>query len=365
MQEALDQFLLRHITHAPVAKVVAEFLALGVGVSFFLTRWISRLPFEKSFWGPATCPHCDARIAWYDQIPILSFCWLRGCCRCCRAAIPRQLLGIEICTPLLFASLTVTMLHWGGQSNTDSGSIDWIHYRVLYHLTLVTLLIAATAIDLDYYIIPDEITIPGMIIGVVGATWGSNLQLVPVWIDWNNLYLVIEGAYIPAWIKEHGHLHGLAWSLAGLITGAGITWIVRATGRLLLGVEAMGFGDVTLMAMIGSFLGWQPVIFAFLLAPLCGMILGPVLQFTVGRIAIPFGPYLSAGAILVLFTWKHLWEPSRSIFGHAPSLALLAGCSLGGLVGLLALLRLYRAIPIPTRHNSEKSVNHDSTPPTT
>ena len=117
----------------------------------------------------------------------------------------------------------------------------------------------------------------------------------------------------------------------------------------------MGFGDVTLMAMIGSFLGWQPVIIVFLLAPLCGMILGPLLQFTVGRIAIPFGPYLSAGAILVLFTWKQIWESSRTIFGHAPSLAVLAGCSLGGVVGLLALLRLYRAIPIPARHHTEKT----------
>lgn len=362
MLESLDKFLVRHITNAPVGEVVALFVPLGLIVSVFLTRWVARMPFETSFWRPASCLECNGRLAWYEQIPILSFLWLRGRCRHCGKPISLQWLAIELFTPLLFGGLALVTLRYGGQSNTDSGHIDWLQYRILYHLTLVALLIAATSIDLDYYIIPDEITVPGMIIGVVGATWGSNMQLIPVWIDWNDLMWQSQGAYIPEWIKQHGHLHGLAWSLAGLVTGAAITWIVRATGRLLLGVEAMGFGDVTLMAMIGSFLGWQAVIFAFMLAPLCGMVLGPLLQFAAGRIAVPFGPYLSAGAILVLFTWKWLWEPSRTIFGHPASLALLGGCALGGLIGLLALLRLYRGIPIPARHAKGRDSSEKASP---
>lgn len=349
MIDAIDRFLVEHISHATVGKRIAVFVPLGLLVSYWLTRWISRLPHERSLWKPDCCDSCEKRLAWYDRLPIVSYLGLRGRCRHCHAAIPGWTPFVEAGTPLLFTLFAMSVMAWGGQSVNESGHIDWIHYRVFYHLMLITLLIAATVIDLDYYIIPDEITIPGMLIGVIGATYGENLQLVPLWIDWNSIYWQIHGPFIPEWMKNHGHLHGLAWSLCGLIVGGGLTWTVRGAARLILGVEAMGFGDVTLMAMIGSFMGWQPIVFVFLLAPLCGMIIGPLLQFAAGRIAVPFGPYLSASAIVVLFTWKWLWEPSRTIFGHPESLALLAGISLGGLMGLLLLLRLYKAIPTPAR----------------
>lgn len=223
---------------------------------------------------------------------------------------------------------------------------EWWHARIIYHLVLMTLLVAATVTDVRDYLVPDAITIPGMLIGLVGAAVSGHFQIVHLWIDWNVEVPGLMDAYVPDWLARHPHLHGLAWSAAGLAAGGGITWILRAVSSFLLRQQALGLGDVTLMAMIGSFLGWQPVVFVFLLAPLCGLAMGLAVGLVTGRTFFPYGPYLAAAAVLVLFTWKWLWTPTRLIFGHLPSLALLGGVALGGLVLLLVLLRLYRAIPI-------------------
>jgi leader peptidase (prepilin peptidase)/N-methyltransferase len=132
----------------------------------------------------------------------------------------------------------------------------WRHGRIVYHGILLWLLLVATITDLRDYVIPDQITIPGVLIGILAATASGDLQMMHLWMDWNQAVPNFQGAYIPDWIKQHHHLHGLAWSMAGLAMGGGLTWIVRGTSSLILGRQALGFGDVTLMAMIGSFLGW-------------------------------------------------------------------------------------------------------------
>lgn len=221
--------------------------------------------------------------------------------------------------------------------------------RVGYHLALIALLIVATAVDLDSYLIPDSITISGIVIGVGAAAAVGELQLIHLWVDWNAPLVELWGPYIPEWIRGHPHLHGLAWSLTGLGVGAGITWGVRGLSSLILGREALGFGDVTLMGMIGSFLGWQPVLFVFLLAPFCGLIAGLAVKLLSNRPYVPYGPYLSGAAVLVLFTWRWLWQPTKSIFGDGQSLLLLGGAALAALIVLLLLLRFYRLIPGKSR----------------
>ncbi len=249
---------------------------------------------------------------------------------------------------LVFAGLVLAVIGGECQSLPEGGSIDWAQWRLLYHYVLIALLVAAATIDFDQYIIPDQITIPGVIIGTGVATCLGNMQLMHVWVDWNQLD-PIDGAYIPQWIKLHPHWHGFVFSVAGLVTGGGITWLARLISRWMLGMEALGFGDVTLMAMIGSFLGWQPMVFVFLLAPVGGTVVAMTLWLTRARHAMPYGPYLSAAAIVVLFLWRWLWIPTREVFGHWPTLIGLAlGVSLGMAV-LLGLLRLYRAIPVETR----------------
>jgi len=145
----------------------------------------------------------------------------------------------------------------------------------------------------------------------------------------------------------------LAFSLAGLVAGAGITWLARFVSQAVLGVEALGFGDVTLMAMIGSFVGWQPVVFVFLLAPACGIALAVANRLTRAKRILPYGPFLAAATVIVLFEWRWLWEPTKYIFGHWPTLVGLVAVVIFGMAGLLGLLRLYRAIPVE-RHRGER-----------
>ena len=229
----------------------------------------------------------------------------------------------------------------------------WRYGRIVYHAILLWLLLAATITDFRDYIIPDQITLPGILIGLGAAAASGDLQMMHLWIDWNQEH-PIHGPYIPEWIKQHQHWHGLAWSLAGLSVGAGLTWIVRWTSAVILGRQALGFGDVTLMAMIGSFIGWQPVVCVFLLAPLCGIILAFLTWIFTGRGFIPYGPYLALATVVVLFTWRWIWEPAKWTLGDRQSLMILGTAAVVSLVILLGLLRFYWSIPVGKTGRSQK-----------
>lgn len=242
---------------------------------------------------------------------------------------------------------------------------QWRWGRIIFHGLLLILLLAATWIDLRHYEIPDEITMAGMLLGIVLATFSGDLQLIHLWIDWNPVAEPLHGgdAVIPEWIRAHRHWHGLAWSTAGLACGGGLTWLVRYVSGLVLGREALGLGDVTLMAMIGSFVGWQAVLFIFLLAPFCGLLVGLVARAIANRPYVPYGPFLSAATVVVLFGWRWIWlfptgdQPGRwavrNLFGDGVSLAILGGTALGALCLLLGLVRLYGRIPVSGRGRNE------------
>ena len=250
----------------------------------------------------------------------------------------------------LFALATFLIVFLEAQRIDEvTPDVAWRYGRLIAHLGLLTLLIAATATDLREYIIPDQITIPGIALGVLFATASGDVQLIHLWVDWNHPLVALQGPEIPDWLPPHPHWHGLVWSLAGLVTGAGVTWLARGISSFVLGEEAMGFGDVTLMAMIGSFLGWQPMLFVFLLAPFCGLIVGVTAKSLLNRPYIPYGPYLSAAAIVVMLSWRWIWswEPTprvsiRKLFGDLPSLAILSGASLVLLLVLLGIVRWWR-----------------------
>lgn len=234
----------------------------------------------------------------------------------------------------------------GGQSTPEVQPSGWgMSLRLVYHELMIGLILVATAIDWDGYIIPDQITMPGMLIGCLGAFAFGELQLIHLWVDWSVAIPQISGPYIPAWFDPHRHWHGLAWSLAGLGMGAGLTWLVRASSSWLMGRETLGFGDVTFMAMAGSFLGWQPTVCAFLIAPLLGLLVGVPLKWMTNKSYIPFGPFLGGGVLVVLFGWGPIWFRSRGIFGDWFGLLILAGLASVGFVMLIGLLLLYRNIP--------------------
>ena len=253
----------------------------------------------------------------------------------------------------LFALTTFLIVFLEAQRIDEvTPDVAWRYGRLIAHLGLLTLLIAATATDLREYIIPDQITIPGIVLGVLLATVSGDVQLIHLWVDWNHPLVALQGPEVPDWLPPHPHWHGLAWSLAGLAMGAGVTWLARGISSFVLGEEAMGFGDVTLMAMIGSVLGWQPMLFVFLLAPFCGLIVGVIAKSLLNRPYIPYGPYLSAAAMVVMLSWRWVWswEPTprvsiRKLFGDLPSLAILAGTSLVLLFVLLGIVRWWRGGP--------------------
>jgi leader peptidase (prepilin peptidase)/N-methyltransferase len=264
--------------------------------------------------------------------------------------------------------LTIAVLDVRCQETPEVRPGEWgLLLRPVFQASLVVLLVIATATDLRTYYILDSTTCTGIAIAVVAATLSGDLQMIHLWVDWNQEVPQLRGPYIPEWLANHPHLHGLAWSVAGLLVGGGVTWLARGASALVLGKQALGFGDVTLMAMIGAYLGWQPVLIVFLLAPLCAIVVGLPARLAAGRPYLPYGPFLALAAVLVLFTWRWIWmfevvlsssvrpgEPAetfalRRLFGDWVGLLILGGLVVGGIVLLLGAWRIYLSIPVATR----------------
>jgi prepilin signal peptidase PulO-like enzyme (type II secretory pathway) len=121
------------------------------------------------------------------------------------------------------------------------------------------------------------------------------------------LLLLLSAYTVWVWQADGIRWYSLYTSLVGLAVGGGIVWSVRIVGRYSLGTEAMGFGDVTLMAMIGSFLGWQAAVITFFMAPLSALVVGTVRWLTTGDNRLAFGPYLSFAAVVLVVGWNRLW----------------------------------------------------------
>lgn len=271
--------------------------ALGAVVGSFLNVCIYRIPWQKSvIWPGSHCPHCLTPIAARDNIPVLSWLALRGECRHCGQPIAPRYALVEALVGLLFVATYLTDVVFA----PGSFSGDLLpYYRMAYHLALIVLLLVATFIDYDYQIIPDAVTLPGMLVGV------------------------LFGALVPEIRPEPSTavdvLGGLGVGLLGWAVGGGLTWSFRVVFTKLLGREAMGFGDVTLMAMVGAFLGWQAAVLTFFMAPFFGLAhaVWKLLVYIQKRLRgaqtsdadreIPFGPYLSMAAVALLLSWPWLW----------------------------------------------------------
>jgi leader peptidase (prepilin peptidase)/N-methyltransferase len=277
----------------------------------------------------------------------------------------------------LCAAFTWAVLQWQTQQTPIVRPTEvWHYWRIGHHVVLIALMLAATATDFRDYLIPDAITIPGLVFGVTLATLSGDLQIEHVWVDWNQEQPQLQGPYVPAWLAWHPHWHGLVWSLTGAAAGAGGIWLIRGLSSLALGRETMGFGDVTLAAMLGSFLGWQPIAFVVVLAPLCALgAMGVQVVIRVlrgkprdgadaARPYLPYGPFLCLATYIVLLTWKWIWMfevqfsrttvtgdrlttfAIRRLFGDWVLLLIIAGLMLGGVLILLALRRAYLTIPV-------------------
>jgi len=334
---SIDPWLFTFFTQEPLWLRLLVMGGVGLLLGRLLVLWIPRMDLPENIWQKRDDPaqrRIRSRAAW----------------------------AVQLVTGMLLAGLVFCVIDLKCQATPEEGSGFLIHWRIVFQSLLLVLLVAATVVDLEMYLIPDAITLTGAVIGVGMATAVGQTQLVPLWVDWNQAVPGLAGPYIPGWIQDHPHLHGLAWSLTGLVVGAGITWGVRSLASLLMGREALGFGDVTLMGMIGSFVGWQAIIFVFLLAPLCGIFVGLAVRMLTGRTYVPYGPYLSLAAVIVLFTWTWIWTPTHKIFGDITLLVILTGVSLAGLVVLLGASRLYWLIPVSGVSRGEEPAPERETP---
>lgn len=270
--------------------------AFGAVFGSFANVAIFRLPRENLTVNKprySFCPKCKKTIAWYDNIPILSFLLLLGKCRHCKSRISPRYLLVEALCALLF-----------GMSAYKFGLADqWVVFAISCAFCLSMVII--TFIDIDHRIIPDVIDKPGMLLAPLLSFAAPGLHLKSLtqllgWLGWN--WQVSEAFSWPD--------RGLAVvsSILGIAVGAGLTYTVGVVGKAVFRKEAMGFGDVKLMGMIGGILGWQAVIMTFFLGSVIGAIIGISLMVFMRRKDphIPFGPFLAAGAVLLLLYQEHI-----------------------------------------------------------
>ena len=221
-------------------------------------------------------------------------------------------------------------------------------FTFVLHAAMLVSLLTASVVDLKRLLIPDGTTIPALLLAIAASVSGR-LWLVPVWFEDGR---VSRGAFVgaqpdvqpvPMWIVEHPHLHGLAASVAGAVAGAGVCYAVRWIGARTLGKEAMGLGDVILMAMVGGFLGWQPVLTVFFLAPaaaLAVVVPAKLYEAAAGRPGggeFPYGPWLALAAAFVVLFWRDVWPAVGQFFALGP-FVLLAGVVMALLLGILLWL---------------------------
>jgi leader peptidase (prepilin peptidase)/N-methyltransferase len=283
-------------------------LLIGTVVGSFLNVCIYRIPWQKSvIWPSSRCPHCCSAIAARDNIPIVSWLALRGECRGCGARISPRYPLVEALVGLLFlGAYWVDVIE--GPPGPFGHPSPFQLIAVAYHAVFLALLVAATFIDYDIMMIPDEITVTGMVLGVGLGTLWPGVRPEPA--------------------HAQTYLGGFGIGLAGLLVGAGLVQAVRLTAGFILRREAMGVGDVTLLGMIGAFLGWQAAVLSFFLAPFFGLahaawtmaaywkkrLSGE--QLSSADREIPFGPYLSMAAASLLLLWPWLWPRwARGLFG--------------------------------------------------
>ena len=230
----------------------------GMAVGSFLNVCIYRLPRSISLIRPSSmCPSCRTKIAFYDNVPVASYLWLRGRCRHCGIAISPRYPLIELISGLFAVAV---FAHYG---------LSW---EGLIVYALVSALVVITYIDIDHQIIPNVITYPGIVVGFLAS------------------FAVDYITYIE--------------SLIGIILGGGVLLMVAWGYYFMTKKEGMGGGDIKLLAMLGAFLGWKGVIFTIFVGSAIGALVGMALALRTEqgrRLPIPFGPFLSLGALLYLF----------------------------------------------------------------
>lgn len=238
----------------PPLFATAVVFIVGLLVGSFLNVCIYRIPLKRSIvWPASRCASCERPLAWFENVPVLSYAALRGRCRTCGTRISIRYPIVELVTAAAFVVVFSAF-----------GLTPLFLVRVLFACAMIVLF----AIDLEHQLLPNVITLPGIVAG-----FAASLFLPP----------------------------GLLMSLAGIAVGGGLLWLIIEVWLRLRGVEAMGFGDVKMLAMIGAFLGLKLTLLTFILSSLMGGLIG--LFVVVSRrggmsTALPFGTMLAVAAFI-------------------------------------------------------------------
>ncbi len=265
----------------------------GACIGSFLNVCVYRIPREESLVAPRShCPHCGKMIAWFDNIPLLSYLALRARCRHCKGAISSRYFFVELLTAALFVLVWLKMDPGPGPNPlgvVPAGSI-WL---VPIYWLAVSGFVLGSIVALEHMIRPDRVTIGGIVAGLV----------LSVMVPWMH--------------GEDSRLHGFLWSLFGASLGVGLLWSIAGLGSFIFKKEAMGLGDVKLLGAIGAFFGWRAVLFSVMLSSLIGSISGLSLVLfrrKAMQSRIPYGPYLAMAALVWIFWGRLMWDWYTGLF---------------------------------------------------
>ncbi|MDP6582173.1 MAG: A24 family peptidase [Vicinamibacterales bacterium] len=238
--------------------------ALGLAIGSFLNVCIYRLPRGESVVSPSSrCPSCGRGLRWFENVPVVGYVLLGGRCRTCRAAVSPMYPVVEGATAVVF------LLQYG-----QLGWQPLLGVRLLFAAAMIVLFV----IDLQHRILPNVITLPGVVVGVAASFF-----------------------FDPGWRA----------SLIGVAAGGGVLWAVAEAYFRLRGEEGMGMGDVKMLAMIGAFLGWQPMLVTLMIASLSGSLVGVGMMLAQRggmKYALPLGSFLAAGALIATHVGQPLVE---------------------------------------------------------
>lgn len=237
---------------------LAFVFTFGAIIGSFLNVCIARLPDGRSVVRPPShCPKCQTYLSWYENVPILSYLVLGGRCRTCKIRISPIYPAVEVLTGALAVALFLRL----GPTLAFAG-----------YFAFAAALVVITFIDLDHQIIPDVISLPGIVVGLA--------------------FSLVSPLVTPL------------DALLGVLAGGGVLLSVAWLYKTFRGQEGMGGGDIKLLAMIGAFLGWQSIFVTLFVGSVIGSIIGVVVMLYEGadtKLAIPFGPFLAGGALVYLF----------------------------------------------------------------
>jgi len=360
-------------------------LALGLAAGSFLNVAAVRLPYEKSvIWPSSRCGNCLKGLPWHSNLPIIGYLWLRGRCYWCGEVFSIRYLLVELLVGFGFVGLFLLevvfdirnagwwrdhghMMHWG--------IVPWQAWAAWSaEAVFFAFLMAASLCDFEHHEIPLDITITGLIVGLlfsVAMPWPFPAQPIDVEnavarhkIEHSALYrpgrTVPGGALaepvfafpgmhpwpvawpLPAWLVPGTATYGLVSGLLGAMAGSLVCRGIRSVYGLGRGRESLGIGDSDLLLMAGAFTGWQVVVVGFFMSIIPGLILGIGYLVIRGSQTLPFGPALGLGVFVTWMGWRWIGPSVADVLFDPWILGFLAIAGLGGLLTMSWMLRVVR-----------------------